>query len=161
MAYYGLRTGEIVDLSLDSINWQARTLTVWRAKTRSTTVLPLHDATIKLLRRYLKTARPRSTLPHLFLSAHAPIKPMSKFSVSCVFYSRLRRSGLPISGYTAYSLRHAFAMRLFQRGVGMKAIGDLMGHRNLVSTSVYLRLQADMLREVALPVPESSEEAVA
>lgn len=35
----------------------------------------------------------------------------------------------------------------------MKAIGDLMGHRSLVSTSIYLRLQANALREVALPVP--------
>jgi site-specific recombinase XerD len=160
MAHYGLRTGEIVDLRLDSINWQARTLAVWRAKTHSITVLPLRDQTVKVLKAYLKTARPRSTLPHLFLSANAPVKPMSKFSVSFVFYSRARRSGLPISGYTAYSLRHAFAMRLFQHGVGMKAIGDLMGHRNLISTSVYLRLQADMLREVALAVPDSRQEVV-
>jgi site-specific recombinase XerD len=49
-------------------------------------------------------------------------------------------------------------MRLFERGVGMKAIGDLMGHRNLISTGVYLRLQADMLREVALPVPTVQKE---
>jgi site-specific recombinase XerD len=39
----------------------------------------------------------------------------------------------------------------------MKAIGDLLGHRNLVSTSIYLRLQADALREVALPVPSRAE----
>ena len=83
---------------------------------------------------------------------------MTKFAVSCVFYQRLRESGLPVGDYTAYSLRHAFAMRLFERGVGMKAIGDLMGHRNLISTGVYLRLQADMLREVALPVPALQKE---
>lgn len=153
MAHYGLRTGEIADLKLDAINWKARTLSVWRAKTRSTTVLPLHGHTIKVLRHYIKNGRPWSDLPQLFLSGHAPLRPMKKFSVSYMFLSRMRRSGIPASGYTAYSLRHAFAMRLFQRGVGMKAIGDLMGHRNLVSTGVYLRLQADMLREVALPVP--------
>ena len=78
---------------------------------------------------------------------------MTKFSASYVFRVRARRSGLPLSQYSAYSLRHGFAHRLFQRGVGMKAIGDLMGHRNIVSTSIYLRLQADSLREVALPVP--------
>lgn len=160
MAYYGLRTGEIADLTVDSINWQARTLSVWRAKSRSTTVLPLHRQTFKVLKDYLRTGRPRSDLPHLFLRAFAPLRAMTKFSVSAMFPSRLRRSGLPISGYTAYSLRHAFAMRLFQCGVGMKAIGDLMGHRNLVSTSVYLRLQADMLREVALPVPAALEERI-
>jgi site-specific recombinase XerD len=44
-------------------------------------------------------------------------------------------------------------MRLFARGVGIKTIGDLMGHNSLVSTAVYLRLQTDVLRDVALPVP--------
>ena len=78
---------------------------------------------------------------------------MTKFAASYMFRTRARRSGLPIDSYSAYSLRHAFAHRLFQRGVGMKAIGDLMGHRNLVSTSVYLRLQSELLRDVALQVP--------
>lgn len=152
MAYYGLRTGEIVDLSVDSTNWRDRTLSVWRAKTRSTTVLPLHDQTLKVLKEYLEQGRPRTSLSFLFLRGQAPLGPMTKYSVSAMFYFQLRRSCVPVSGYTAYSLRHAFAMRLFQRGVGMKAIGDLMGHRNLVSTGIYLRLQADVLREVALAV---------
>jgi site-specific recombinase XerD len=44
-------------------------------------------------------------------------------------------------------------MRLLDRGVGIKLIGDLLGHRTLESTCVYLRLQTKALREVALPVP--------
>ena len=51
------------------------------------------------------------------------------------------------------SLRHAFALRLLERGVGVKAIGDLLGHRSLESTCVYLRLDIAALRTVALPVP--------
>jgi site-specific recombinase XerD len=82
---------------------------------------------------------------------------MGKSAVGQVFRTRADRSGLPILQYSAHCLRHAFAHRLFQRGVGMKAIGDLMGHRSLVSTSIYLRLQADALREVALPVPAEAE----
>jgi site-specific recombinase XerD len=44
-------------------------------------------------------------------------------------------------------------MRLLDRGVGVKVIGDLMGHRTLESTCVYLRLQTGALRQVALPLP--------
>lgn len=153
MAHYGLRTGELTYLTLDSINWRAHTLTVWQSKTRSTLVLPLHDLTLSILDDYLKLARPQTDLPWLFLRGVAPLAQMTKFSSSYVFRTRARRSGLPITGYSAYSLRHAFAHRLFQRGVGMKAIGDLMGHRSLVSTSVYLRLQSELLREVGLQVP--------
>ena len=153
MAHYGLRTGEVTHLTLKSINWRSRTLTVWQPKTRSTLVLPLHEQSLRVLAGYLKVGRPRTELPWLFLRSGAPSGPMTKFSASYVFLMRARRSGLPLSHYSAYSLRHGFAHRLFQRGVGMKAIGDLMGHRNIVSTSIYLRLQADSLREVALPVP--------
>ncbi len=153
MAHYGLRTGEVTHLTLDSIDWRSRTLTVWQPKTLSTLVLPLHDQTLRVLGDYLELTRPQTGLPWLFLRGGAPLGPMTKFSASYVFLVRARRSGLPPSQYSAYSLRHGFAHRLFQRGVGMKAIGDLMGHRNIVSTSIYLRLQADSLREVALPVP--------
>lgn len=44
-------------------------------------------------------------------------------------------------------------MRLLDRGVGVKVIGDLLGHHTLESTCVYLSLQTEALREVGLPVP--------
>lgn len=49
-------------------------------------------------------------------------------------------------------------MRLLNRGVGVKAIGDLLGHRSLESTCVYLRLDVKALRAVALPVPQQTSE---
>jgi site-specific recombinase XerD len=42
---------------------------------------------------------------------------------------------------------------LLERGVGIKAIGDLLGHHTLESTCVYLRLQTEALRQVGLPIP--------
>jgi len=153
MAHYGLRTGEITRLKIDSINWSARSLLVEQVKTHSWLTLPLMDQTLDLLRRYLKEGRRHSRCPALFLSALSPARPMTKSSVSQMFKMRARRSGLPIEQASAYALRHSFAMRLFACGVGIKAIGDLMGHNSLASTSVYLRIQSDVLREVALPVP--------
>jgi integrase/recombinase XerD len=44
-------------------------------------------------------------------------------------------------------------MRLLTRGVGIKAIGDVLGHRSFYGTSAYLRLDMAMLRDVALDVP--------
>ena len=65
---------------------------------------------------------------------------------------RLAHLACPQPGHV-YSLRHTFAMRLLTRGVGLKAIGDVLGHRRLDSTCTYLRLDIDMLRDVALEVP--------
>jgi integrase/recombinase XerD len=159
MAHYGLRTGETTRLTIDSINWSARTLLVEQFKTHSWLTLPLMNQTLELLRRYLREGRRRSQRRELFLSAFSPVRPMTKFSVSQMFKIRARQSGLPIAHASSYALRHSFAMRLFARGIGMKAIGDLMGHNSLASTSVYLRLQTDVLRDVALPVPTEVEAA--
>jgi site-specific recombinase XerD len=84
--------------------------------------------------------------------ALSPAMPSPTFSTR-----EQNKSGLPIEGYSAYSLRHAFAMRLLERGIGLKAIGDLLGHRHLGSTCQYLRLDIDTLRDVALPVPTQAQ----
>ena len=91
--------------------------------------------------------------PQLFLRARSPIRALTHYAVVDVFATRAQQSGLPLQGASSYALRHAFAMRLLHRGVGVRAIGDLLGHRSLESTCVYLRIDTDMLRAVALPVP--------
>jgi site-specific recombinase XerD len=152
-AHYGLRPSEIVSLRLDSINWGEGTLKVEQRKTRSILLLPLAGRTISILRRYLQHGRPNSSHPQLFLRARCPAGALMSYAITDIFATRVARSGLSIKGYSVYSLRHAFAMRLLQRGVGVKTIGDLLGHQHLASTCQYLRLELEMLRGVALPVP--------
>lgn len=153
MADYGLRPGEIAALKRGSVDWQASTLTVMQSKTRSTLVLPLTPHTVRLLHEYVEHRQGVPDSAPLFASAQPPFIAMSPGAVSTRFKVHGRRSGLPIAHASAYALRHTFAMRLLGAGVGMKLIGDLMGHRSLASTSAYLRIQIDMLREVALEVP--------
>lgn len=153
MAHYGLRPSEVVTLRLDSIDSSAGVLHVEQRKTRSPLVLPLAAATLSVLRLYLCYGRPNTCHQELFLRARSPAGALKPAAVTNIFEKRARLSGLPLHGYSAYCLRHAFAMRLLRRGVGVKAIGDLLGHRSLESTCQYLRLDVDMLREVALPVP--------
>jgi len=156
MAYYGLRASEIAALRIDAIDWDSKTCRVEQRKTQSDLVLPLSGRTLALLRRYLRHGRPESLLPQLFVRGRRPAGVLRHYGVCDVFYTRAARSGLPLDGYSSYSLRHSFAMRLLQRGVGVKAIGDLLGHRSLEATCVYLRLDMSALRSVALPVPKAS-----
>ncbi|MCY3840095.1 MAG: tyrosine-type recombinase/integrase [Gammaproteobacteria bacterium] len=153
MAHYGLRTGEVPLLTLDSVDWQAGTLRIQQSKTRSVLLLPLTEPAADVLQRYLRDGRPPTERPELFLRSIAPIGPITRGAIAQAFRRRVRRSGLPLDDASPYGLRHSFAMRLLDRNVGVKAIGDLLGHRHLQTTSVYLRLQADALRDVALPLP--------
>jgi integrase/recombinase XerD len=139
MARYGLRTGETTRLTTDSIDWVTRTLRVEQYKTRSWLTLPLANETIDLLHRYLAEGRRTSPCRALFLTATAPDRPMTNSAVSAAFKFRARCSGLPIADASSYALRHSFAMRLFESGVNIKTIGDLMGHQRLESTAIYYR----------------------
>lgn len=160
MAHYGLRPSETASLRLDSIDWTSATLRVEQRKTRSDLVLPLAPATVRTLRRYLRRDRDRRQEAQeqttLFLRERCPIGPLKNTGIYEIFIKRLKESGQNSIRYSAYSLRHAFAMRLLTRGVGVKAIGDVLGHRDLESTCVYLRLDIDALRDVALEVPAPS-----
>lgn len=153
MAHFGLRTGEAAKLTLDSINWSKHTLRINQNKTRSTLVLPLPSQAEEVLQHYVRHGRPVTERRELFLVLAAPIRPMLVGTIGVMFRRRVEASGLPLRDASPYGLRHGFAMRLLERGVGMKVIGDLMGHSALDSTSVYLRLHTEALRCVALPLP--------
>lgn len=152
MAHYGLRPCEVADLTIESINWSGSTLRIEQRKTRSVVIMPVDNRTLQVLRLYLRQ-RDRRPWRELFLRLRCPAGPIKASTISDIYENRARRSGLPIEGSSSYCLRHSFAMRLLERGVGVKAIGDLLGHNSLESTCVYLRLHAVALREAALPLP--------
>jgi integrase len=155
IAYYGLRPSEVIALRLDSIDWERELLHVYQSKTRSPLTLPLDPRTLRLLRGYLQHGRAggASASSMLFLRARCPYIPLERTAIGDLFRKRMREAGLPDCAKHVYRLRHTFAMRLLSRGVGMKAIGDVLGHRSFYGTSAYLRLDVAMLRGVALPIP--------
>jgi integrase/recombinase XerD len=158
IAYYGLRPSEVVTLRLKSIDWEQGLLQVYQCKTRSPLTLPLDPRTLRVLRAYLQHGRIASAddSPMLFLRARCPFIPLERTCVGDIFRKRMREAGLPDCRKHVYRLRHTFAMRLLGRGVGMKAIGDVLGHHSFYGTSAYLRLDVAMLRGVALPVPSQN-----
>jgi integrase/recombinase XerD len=154
-AAYGLRSSEVVRLSLDDIDWRARTLRVSQTKTKNAIRLPLTDEAATFLIDYLRKARPQSSYRELFLRMRAPEGPLKPTAIHDVLEHRIRLSGLELPQCGTHVLRHSLAAHLLRQGVSIKTIGDALGHRDVESTSIYLRLDVDDLREVALPAPPS------
>jgi site-specific recombinase XerD len=68
---------------------------------------------------------------------------------------RFKAIGVRLTGkHGAHVLRHSRAASLLQSGVSIKSIGDLLGHRSVQSTAVYLKLATDDLRAIALDLPQ-------
>jgi len=153
IATYGLRCCEIVTLALDDIDWRKGALHIQQRKTGSYLGLPLTDAVRTVLVRYLRDGRVMHVAcRELFLRTRAPIGPLGPTAVSMIFERRAAESGLEIPFFGAHCLRHSYAVHLMRRGVALKTLGDLLGHRNAESTQTYLRLATEDLRGVALPL---------
>ena len=157
MATYGLRASEVTALHLDHIAWRASQFRVLRSKTRTPIVLPLTLEVGAALLDYLRHARPSCAYREVFLRVRKPCGPLRPTAVGDAFQGWRHRSALGIPDGGAHCLRHSLALHLLRQGTSLKAIGDLLGHRSLESTCVYLRLHVDDLRAAALELPVGTE----
>jgi site-specific recombinase XerD len=156
IATYGLRTCEIATLTLDDIHWRDGWIQIPQRKTDSFLALPLTDEVGTVLLKYLKHGRPSLPYRELFLRVRAPAGRLKPTAVTEVFQGCSRRSGIDIKFQGPHCIRHSFAVHLLRQGTSLKVIGDLLGHRSVESTCVYLRLATDDLRDVALPLPQEN-----
>jgi len=159
-ASYGLRSGELVRLMLDDIDWRARTLRIRQTKTKQTLLLPLSQESRAVLARYVRLGRPGSLHRELFLRRKAPAGPLAPTAVHDILERRIALSGLQLPMLGSHALRHSLAVHLLQQGVGLSTIGAALGHRDCESTAIYLRLAIDDLREVGLSVPQDGKATV-
>lgn len=153
---YGLRSKEVVSLTLDDIDWRAGLLHIRQTKTRHALELPLTDSIASVLIDYLKTVKRPEGYRELFLRMRPPTGRLKPTAVSEAFQAWSRRSGLAIPFQGAHCLRHSYAVHLLRQGTPLKTIGDLLGHHSAESTAVYIRLSTEDLRDVGLPVPAFS-----
>ena len=175
MATYGLRACEVVTLTLDDVQWRAGRLRVPQRKTRGALWLPLTDEVGTALLDYLRHGRaalnvrrqrvpfrggPPRSYRELFLRCRTPTGVLKPTAVTEAFQAWSKRSGLAIPFQGAHCVRHSYAVHLLRSGLSLKTIGDLLGHRTLESTCVYLRLAVDDLRDVALPLPATVDRSV-
>lgn len=134
LTYYGLRPSEVAILRMDSIDWETGVLHVVQCRTRTELLLPLTLEALQLLRRYLTHDRLRHypDIAELFLRARGPDGSLQHCAIGDIFDKRMREANPKCpKHHHVYCLRHTFAMRLLTRGVGVKAIGDVLVHRSL------------------------------
>jgi integrase/recombinase XerD len=154
IATYGLRVSEVASLGLDDIQWRARVVCVKRPKVGTPLALPLTDEVAAAVVAYLRHRSGEAGERRIFLRVRAPRGPVQSTAVCDAFDFWAARAGVQAPGLGGpHCLRHALAMHLLHQGTPLKTIGDLLGHRSVESTGIYLRLQVEDLRDVALPLP--------
>jgi site-specific recombinase XerD len=155
MVDLGLRPVEVRRLSLSDLDWTNGVLHVPPTKTDRGRDLPLTPRIASALRTYVERKRPRTDSGSMFVRHHTSRGDgsLSKNTIHHVLQAAYARCGFPSSWSGGYRLRHTFATRLHARGVDLKNIADLLGHRHLQTTTIYAKVDINALRALAVPWP--------
>jgi site-specific recombinase XerD len=145
----GLRAAEVRGLQLSSLDFEARTIRVERAKGKKNQNLPLTPPLEEALRIYLNEARPKSCHQEVFLTFVPPVRPFLRGGTLSAVVSRYLRKVPGLNAYGSHALRFTFARRLREAGAPVGVISKLMGHESIDTTQGYLRIAFEELREVA------------
>jgi site-specific recombinase XerD len=151
LATYGLRGNEVRLLRLDDIDWRKDRIRIVNRKAGNSTDYPLTPAVGEAILDYLKDGRPASTCREVFLTAIAPIKPLTRPEpIAHQVRKYLAQAGITVERPGTHSFRYSCAQRLLESGTPLKTIGDYLGHTHPDSTQRYVKIAIDQLREVAL-----------
>ena len=143
-AYTGLRRSELTNLNWDDINLGSKYLIVRKSKNKNQRIIPLHNRIIELLDSYLSERLPLKNNA-LFIGRTG--ERIHHNSLKNLFDRYIKIAGLSGKGYTIHTIRHTLATRLLNKNVSLVNIKNLMGHRSLESTQIYLHVTGKELEE--------------
>ncbi len=152
-ARLGLRLSEVAFLELDNIDWNCGTLNV-RGKGGLCNAFPLTIEVGQAIAAYLRDGRPHSDNRRVFLRAIAPICGFRGGSgIDSIIRRSLKRADMKTPTYGAHQFRHGLATEMLRQGASLEEIGDVLGHRQPQTTMIYIKVDLDALRTLALPWP--------
>jgi integrase/recombinase XerD len=147
----GLRAGEVAGLSLEDVDWRAGELVVV-GKGRRSERLPLPVDVGEAISGYLRDGRPGSALDRtVFIRIKAPHRRLSTGGITQVVFAAGQRAGL--GRIHAHRLRHTAATSMLRAGAPLAEIGQVLRHREALSTAIYAKVDRAALSSLSRPWP--------
>lgn len=149
LARLGLRAGEIVSLTLDSIDWDAGIIFI-RGKGAQNASLPLPTDVGEAIADYLIHGRPSSECRRLFLRALAPLRGLgSATTVTTIVGAAIKRAGVDTPHRGTHQFRHALAADMLRHGATLTEIAGVLRHRHIKTTGIYAKVDFAALRPLS------------
>ncbi len=138
MAWFGLRRSEILHLDWKDVRLQDRVLIVRDTKSKKDRVMPIPKALLaELYEEWRKKDMPES----------GSIVGITKSPFVRAFKKHLKACGLADKGVTPHTLRHSFASSLIRAGVPLTVVKELLGHKDVSTTMIYVHHSDELLQD--------------
>ncbi|MBN1365461.1 MAG: site-specific tyrosine recombinase XerD [Syntrophaceae bacterium] len=144
----GIRVSELINLTMNSINWQVGFLTVM-GKGSKERIVPIGKIAYDCVRRYVDEVRPqlmrKKSTDVLFLNRFGRKFTRQGFWKIVVGYAR--QAGLKKKVYP-HTFRHSFASHLLEGGADLRTVQVMLGHSDISTTQIYTHVTRERLREI-------------
>ena len=144
----GVRVSELVGLQLQHILYQDGLARVF-GKGSKERIVPVGRRALGAVALYAREIRPLLDRAlgggTLFLNARGT--PLSRVGAWGVIKRAARQAGIA-KRVTPHTLRHTFATHLLEGGADLRAVQEMLGHRDLATTQLYTHVDRDYLRTV-------------
>lgn len=147
----GLRAGEVARLELEDIDWRCGDIAI-KGKGGHGDVMPLPVEVGEAIATYLRGGRPSSSSRAVFLTAVAPIRPLSSDGVALLVRRACERAGVARIG--PHRLRHTLATETLRAGAPMAEVAQLLRHADQATSSIYAAADVAAVAALARPWPE-------
>ena len=153
-AQTGLRESDIIQLTFDEIKWDKDIISKKQQKTKLCVQVPLPRNLKLLLLDYIKNYRPESNENYVFICSETHSR-YCNAELYFVVRKYFLKAEIDIGNrrHGPHSLRHSLASNLLKNNTPMPVITGILGHKNLNTTSKYLSIDVESLRECCLEVP--------
>jgi len=153
LARLGLRRGEVAALKLEDVDWRVGEFVI-AGKGRRGERLPLPSDVGEAIVAYLRDGRPVTALDRsLIVRVRAPHCGLTGGGITQIVFAAAKRAGLgPIH---SHRLRHTAATQMLRAGASLEEIGQVLRHRQVLTTAIYAKVDRDALRQLARPWPET------
>jgi integrase/recombinase XerD len=147
----GLRASEVARLELDDIDWRRGEFTI-KGKGGHGDVLPLPIEVGEAIAAYLRWGRQSTSSRAVFLTAVAPIRPLSGDGVALLVRRACERASVARIG--PHRLRHTLATETLRAGAPMAEVAQLLRHADQATSSIYAAADVAAVAALARPWPE-------
>jgi site-specific recombinase XerD len=141
----GLRISEVCTLRVEQVDLAARTLQVV-GKGRKERVVPFGEPALNALEAYWSAANGGRTPSDPVFQGRGGVA-LTPVRIQSRLKRYLAVAGLD-PGLTPHKLRHSFATHLLEDGADLRAVQELLGHKNLKTTEVYTHVTVERLKAV-------------
>lgn len=144
----GLRVSELVDLRVDSLNFDGGFVRCV-GKGSKERLIPVGKKAQEAVARYMKGARLKvlkgRQTDALFVSRLG--RKMTRQGIWKIIKFYADKAGIK-KVITPHTLRHTFATHLLEHGADLRSVQEMLGHSDISTTQIYTHVDRDRLRTV-------------